>query len=287
MASLAYNQWLAQGEPYTLMRPAKDLQRTLQGHGLVVFDYPDEAHLQDVPPEDHTPFSATGWPKVSARWIAHAIDIMPRRSIAGWIANAENTAIARRLIEDKDAGVLGAAWIKYINWTDEDGKTWHTSWQPDKRTVSSSDTGHVHVSGRSDMDNFAGAADYDPLEVDDVSAEDVWEYRFQGVHPDTGLRYDYSAQEITVGANYAAYGAWDQAKANAVAIAAAQKTLNEIKALLTEGGGSGEAAVVIGAISTKIDEAVADLTEVVEAQVEDAVADLGEGGATKVRAEGE
>lgn len=276
MPSLAYNQWLAEGEPYTLMRPAKDVQRTLQSHGLVVFDYPDESHLQAVPPEDHTPFSATGWPKFSARWIAHAIDIMPRRNVPSWVANAENTAIARRLIADKRAGVPGAAWIKYINWTDENGKTWHTSWQPDERTVSSSDSGHVHVSGRSDMDDYVGAADYDPLEVNDVTAEDVWKFRFKGVNPDTGQDYDYSAQEMVTGANYAAYGAWDQAKANAVLLA-------EIKAMLQTGGGNVDTAAIIA----KIDEQTVRLAQVIEDQVEDAAADLGTGGAAKVTAPGE
>lgn len=276
MASMAYNQWQLAGEPYALMRPAKDLQRIVKTHGLVVYDYPDTSHLEAVPPEDHTPYSATGWPNTSARWIGHAIDIMPRRNVPSWIANAENTAIARRLIADKRAGVPGAVWIKYINWTDENGRTWHTSWQPDERTISSSDTGHVHVSGRSDMDNYFGAADYDPLEVDDVTAKEVWEYRFKGNHPDTGLPYDFSAQEFVVGANYAAYKGWDQAKANAV-------LLNEIKAMLQAGGGNADSVAIIA----KIDEQTTILAQVIEEQVEDAAADLGTGGANKVTAPGE
>lgn len=160
-ASAAYYNWRNQGSPYRLAQPLKDLQRNLRAHGLTVYDYPDDSHLLASTPEDHTPFAKTGWPVASAFGVAHAIDIMPRNSTAA--ARAENTAIAKRLIADKDAGYAYASWIKYINWTDENGKIWHTSWQPNKSTVSSTDAGHVHVSGRSDMDTFGGAVNYDPL----------------------------------------------------------------------------------------------------------------------------
>src|SRR5688572_20265337 len=78
MASQAYRDWLNAGRPYTLIRPAKAVQSALRGYGLTVYDYPNEAHLKATPPEDHTPFSATGWPGQNRRWNARALDVMPR-----------------------------------------------------------------------------------------------------------------------------------------------------------------------------------------------------------------
>jgi len=160
MASTAYFAWLKAGRPYRLAQPLKDLQETLRTHGLTVYDYPNEAHLTADTPEDHTPFSATGWPVSSAFGVAHAIDIMPRNDSKA--ALVENAAIARRLINDKNAGHPAVEWIKYLNWTDEAGNCYHISWTPQKEIRQSSDRGHVHVSGRSDRDN-ARCLNYDPL----------------------------------------------------------------------------------------------------------------------------
>ena len=153
--------WVGAGRPYALMRPAAALQRVLRGHGLTVYDYPDEGHLRASTPEDHTPFSATGWPVKSAYGIGHALDVMPRADTAA--GRAENAAIARRLIADRNAGVPGVAWIKYINWTDERGVCRQERWMPNHTTRSSTDKGHIHISGRSDCDNDPRADGYDPL----------------------------------------------------------------------------------------------------------------------------
>lgn len=162
MASPAYYVWAGGGKPYRLCRPAAALQSTLRSHGLTVYDYPDYSHLVAEPPEDHTPFSATGWPVQSAYGIAHAIDIMPRAdTVAG---RAENAAIARRLIADRNAGVSGVGWIKYLNWTDEQGVCRQERWMPSHETRSSTDRGHIHISARSDCDDDARADRYNPME---------------------------------------------------------------------------------------------------------------------------
>lgn len=158
MASTAYYNWVKKGKPYKLAQPAKDVQINIRSHGFTVYDYPNDAHLTARVPEDHTPFSATGWPKTSAFGIAHAIDIMPRGKSMNELAR-----MARQIIADKDAKVPGTEWIKYLNWTDENGQCFHVSWQPNKTVRSSSDRDHIHVSGRSDMDN-ARATGYDPYQ---------------------------------------------------------------------------------------------------------------------------
>lgn len=160
MASAAYDAWIGSGRPYVLCRPGRDLVAILRDAGYAVYHYPDDRHLQAVPPEDHTPFSATGWPVASAFGVGHAIDIMPTDGLPSlWV-------LAGRLIADRQLGVAGATPIKYINWTDAGGTIRHDSWQPDRRTTASTDAGHIHVSFRSDMDDsdVVSRTGYNPLE---------------------------------------------------------------------------------------------------------------------------
>jgi len=166
MASQGYRDWLKAGRPYTLIRPAKAVQAAVRGYGLTVYDYPNDAHLQASIPEDHTPFSVTGWPGQNRRWNARALDIMPRSDSSAH--RKENADIARQLIRDRDAGYPGAMWIKYLNWTDENGnckqERWTDAGAPLRRTTrSSTDRGHVHISGRSDVDDDDRADGYDPI----------------------------------------------------------------------------------------------------------------------------
>lgn len=166
MASQGYRDWLKAGKPYHLIRPADDLVNTLRRYGLTVYHYPNDAHLQANTPEDHTPFSVTGWPSSNARWNARGVDVMPRGDTAA--ARKENADIARQLIRDRDAGLPGVAWVKYINWTDERDVCLQERWTdpaaPNRRTTrSSSDKGHIHISGRSDVDDDDRAEDYDPI----------------------------------------------------------------------------------------------------------------------------
>jgi len=171
MASQGYRDWLNAGKPYTLIRPAEAIVTVLRGYGLTVYHYPNDAHLKANTPEDHTPFSVTGWPGTNRRWNARGVDVMPRKDKAGNVtaaAREENADIARQLIRDRDGGHPGAMWIKYINWTDEGGacrqERWTDAAQPLKRTTrSSSDKGHIHISGRSDVDNDDRADEYDPI----------------------------------------------------------------------------------------------------------------------------
>ncbi|GAA3256790.1 hypothetical protein ACFO1B_48740 [Dactylosporangium siamense] len=188
--SLAYFVWLASGRKYTLIRPAAALQRILRGHGLTVYDFPDDDHLRASTPEDHTPFSATGWPGKSAAGFGHALDVMPRTDSAK--GRAENAAIARQLIKDRDAGRSGVLWIKYINWTDEQGVCRQERWMPNRTTRSSTDKGHVHISGRSDCDDDSRADSYDPLSEGDPfmalteqQQADLWEWVALLVDPGT------------------------------------------------------------------------------------------------------
>lgn len=166
MASQGFTDWVRAGKPYTLARPAKSLRTNIRAHGITVWDYPDDSHLLAAVPQDHTPFSVTGFPGKNARWVARALDVMPRSN--SFAHRKENADIARQLIRDRDVGLTGVAWIKYINWTDEDGvcrqERWMTLNEPNRRTThTSGDRGHIHISGRSDIDNDTRADGYDPI----------------------------------------------------------------------------------------------------------------------------
>lgn len=142
--------WVRAGRPYKEALPVSRFQDTLSAHGLTVYTYPDKAHLAASRPEDHTPFSETGWPAPAPRWYGNAADVMPRGG--SWESGgAELVRLARQILADKDAGVPGTEWIKYMNWTDENRHCWQTSWKNGRVTLPSTDEGHVHVSGRSDM----------------------------------------------------------------------------------------------------------------------------------------
>lgn len=169
MASTAYYEWLDAGEPYQPCRPVSDFVAMMRNKGYTVYHKGDTPHMQAEPPEDHTPFSATGWPITSKRWIGHALDIMPDGPIP-------LSTLASRIIDDKIADKPGTQWIKYINWTDSAGATWHYSWQPGLVKKSSTDKGHIHISARSDMDTSDNASGYDPtkgLVMSQFSSEDI------------------------------------------------------------------------------------------------------------------
>ncbi len=124
----------------------------------------DGSHLQASKPQDHCPFSVTGWPVAHPYPWVTAMDIMPPKPGSG-LPSLQR--LGTQMIADRQAGHPGMAWLKYINHEpdrDNGGPCWHHSWQPNYARVSSSDRGHIHASGRSDMVTAAGAAGtYDPV----------------------------------------------------------------------------------------------------------------------------
>lgn len=169
MSLTARDQWIKAGRPYRLCRPMADLQATLRGHGYVVYDYPDDAHLMAIPPEDHTGFSATGWPGASPFGRGMAIDIMPPDPAKGLPTLAQ---LGAKMVADKMAGRRELAPLKYQNWTDDEGACWHDSWQPNYARRPSTDKGHVHQSARTDYVDSDAMVHYDPVaELMDASAD--------------------------------------------------------------------------------------------------------------------
>lgn len=155
-----YRAWIAAGKPYTDCTPGADLKKTLQAEGFTVYSYPDDAHLLADPPEDHTPYSRTGWPRPSPRWYGHAIDIMPSGQSGPTLAQ-----LGEQIFNDKLADVPGARLIKYMNWEPKGpgGPCYHDSWEPTHNRSSSTDKGHIHISFRSDATQSTEAKSYNPV----------------------------------------------------------------------------------------------------------------------------
>jgi hypothetical protein len=201
MASAGYRAWIAAGKPWTVAHPIAALSKKLRSHGYTVYTLGDERHQTADVPEDHTPFSATGWPGPHPRWWVNACDIMPvaagaKSRITG-LALPSLQQLTAQMVADRHAGHSGMAWLKYVNWEperDNGGPCWHDSWQPTHRRTTSSDRGHTHRSGRTDFITSGTADGYDPVlrlqRQEDDMFEDADRLMLREVHSlaTTGLR---------------------------------------------------------------------------------------------------
>lgn len=185
-ASAAYTAWDADGRPWQYARPVHAFANRLRAHGYTVYEEGDERHLTNVPPEDHTPFSATGWPAASPYPVCMATDVMPPKpGQVSALTGRPLPSLARlgaQLRRDRIDGHPGAAWVKYMNWTDSAGQVWHDKWQPDYARTTSGDVGHIHGSCRTDYAGSALADGYDL--VTRTEGADVTLYGWDASHYD-------------------------------------------------------------------------------------------------------
>lgn len=143
MTSRQHQDWLNHGKPDSgLALPLQLLANTLAAAGYTVYVYPNDAHLDAEPPEDHTYYSETGWPNTSPKWWRHAIDIMPPAR-AGLPSLQQ---IGQSLFNARQSGQI--TWLKYMNWPSDGNlsRAVQDRWEPNHSRGSSSDTGHIHLS---------------------------------------------------------------------------------------------------------------------------------------------
>jgi hypothetical protein len=133
----------------------------MQGHGYVVYDFPDYAHQIADPPEDHTAYSATGYPDKSPYGRGMATDLMPHPDPK----MPTLAQIGLLMYNDKMAGHPALAAMKYQNWTDASNSCWHDKWQPSHERTPSSDRGHQHNSYYTNYVDSHVMAGYDPVAV--------------------------------------------------------------------------------------------------------------------------
>ena len=181
MTSAQHRRWINSGLTWTLAFPLAYLRDRLQRYGYVVYDIGNTEHLDHIPPEDHTPYSETGWPGTTPYGWVTAIDVMPNPTLPSL------QALGAQLYTDKEAGIAG--FIKYMNWgPNSDAHAVHDSWEPNHARESSTDTGHIHVSCRSDYIASTDFNAYDPIA------------RLKGIMP---LRSDDMYVGLANGARYA------------------------------------------------------------------------------------
>jgi hypothetical protein len=155
VATAAYRRWIADGEPWHPAQPIAELSALLRRYGYTVGVLGNPSHQLANPPEDHCPYSATGWPNANPYPFVHACDIMPSGDALPSLG-----ALGRQLADDKDAGV--APWIKYMNWSPPGQGCEHWKWQPNRVITPSGDIGHIHLSIRSDA-THTSIGGYDPV----------------------------------------------------------------------------------------------------------------------------
>lgn len=168
MASQAYWDWVEDGSPWKFSTPVAAMGNKLREHGYTVYFQGNESHLKKAKPEDHTPFSATGWPGKSPYPYCMAGDIMPpspgQKSKLTGKPLPSLQALGKQLFDDKQSGFAGARFLKYMNWEPEanyNGPCYHDMWMPDHERIGSTDRGHIHYSCRSDFYLSMTANGYD------------------------------------------------------------------------------------------------------------------------------
>lgn len=148
MPSNSYYEWVAAGKPLTPALPVRQTVEQLK----VAFPkaaqqnlfswYANDAHYKAVPPQDHTPFSATGWPGTSPRWYVFATDIMDRSDLG-----VDCDVLFTYWIGEARAGRM--PWMKYFIWQAKIYDV-RNGWRP---TAGSDHFDHVHMSTRTDYIN--------------------------------------------------------------------------------------------------------------------------------------
>lgn len=159
-----YTDWVNAGKPVSgVARPVARLGARLKSYGYTVYYIGNDEHMKHNPPEDHTPFAATGWPITSPRWWIFALDIMPPPAGSSLPSLQQ---LGARMLADAKAGHPGMRWLKYMNWEPEKnngGACYQERFMPTYERRTSGDRGHIHGSARSDCKDSTLSDDYDPV----------------------------------------------------------------------------------------------------------------------------
>lgn len=144
MTSRQHQDWLNRGKPDSgLALPLQLLANTLSSAGYTVYVYPNDAHLDAEPPEDHCYYSETGWPGTSLKWWRHAIDIMPPPA-SKKLPSLQS--LGQTIFNARQNGKI--TWLKYMNWPSDGnlGRAVQDRWEPNHSRGTSGDAGHIHLS---------------------------------------------------------------------------------------------------------------------------------------------
>lgn len=142
MATQAYYNWVSAGKPWHKATPVAQYQAAFLAAGWPVTSLGtlgDTAHLTADRPQDHTPFSVTGWPGVNPYPYVLAFDAghLPAQGF-------DMGPVVARWLQDARDGKT--PWVKYIVWR---GQLYDVrrDWEP---SGASGHYDHAHVSFRTD-----------------------------------------------------------------------------------------------------------------------------------------
>lgn len=291
MVSAGFNLWEAAGRPITPAQPIAELVAKCKaiwpGAAAEFGFYADASHYEADYPEDHTPYSADGWPLPDPHWVVFATDLMS--AAMGGTANTQ--IVFDHLLASAKDGT--APWIKYLIW---DGRIYDVrhGWVPQP---ADDHYDHIHVSARTDYQH-ASLGTWSPwptgsdatTEEDDMTPEQAAQLadihftirRATSSDPANGKKNDQDIRYIL----------WNQQAAVQKQIAglAAQATglqavVQSLADAIKAGGGSVDTAAILAGVNAAVDSHVAGLVDQIDAQTRDAIADAAEGGATAVRAD--
>lgn len=170
MAVAQFYAWDRAGRPLEPARPIREVVERLRlafpkGEEESLFSwYANDEHYESDWPQDHTPFSVTGWPSASPYPVVFATDVMHRPDLGVdchvlfpyWLAEAR-------------AGRM--PWLKYIIWQ---AKIYDVRYDW-KQQASSEHFTHIHLSARTDhrytsLGSWSLVPGGDDMSADDVAA---------------------------------------------------------------------------------------------------------------------
>lgn len=146
LATAAYSRWDRDGRPITPSQTIREMVGKLKlayPRATGTFSwYADEAHYQSTVPQDHTPFSVTGWPLPNPYPVVFATDIMHRVDLG-----VDCNILFKYWLAEAKAG--HTPWRKYIIWQ---AKLYdvRNNWNPQTNT---GHFDHIHLSDRTDWVN--------------------------------------------------------------------------------------------------------------------------------------
>lgn len=165
MAVAAYYSWDRLGRPLDPAVPIRDFVVRMKAgfpRAANLFSwYANEAHYQAEPPQDHTPFSATGWPQTSPFWWVFATDVMHRPNLG-----VDCNVLFAYWLGEAKAGRM--PWLKYMIWQAKRYDV-RNAWRP---VTSSGHFDHVHLSARTDH-RLTSLGSWDPTGIADEPGDDT------------------------------------------------------------------------------------------------------------------
>lgn len=170
MPAAAYYSWDKLGRPLDPARPIREVVERLnkaypRAAAAHLFSwYANEAHYQAVPPQDHTPFSQTGWPLPSPQWWVFATDVMHRPDLG-----VDCNLLFPYWLAEAKAGRM--PWLKYLIWRAQLYDV-RNRWAPQ---ANSGHFDHIHLSARTDH-QYTSLGSWSITPEDDMEQRDRLAY---------------------------------------------------------------------------------------------------------------